>query len=163
MTAQTQTAWPDVIPGITYMDDPNEEPAGDLAQTKDRPNEEPTGNIEGQAKKPIQSRKSWAASEDEALKVLVAALGVGRWADLARRMGEERTGKQCRERWHNHLSPVVDKQDWTEDEDRIISGGVARLGSKCVTCPHPLHLPISPSYPRPTQLYPTSLNDAASP
>ena len=95
--------------------------------------------------------------------MLVAALGVGRWADLARRMGEERTGKQCRERWHNHLSPVVDKQDWTEDEDRIISGGVARLGSKCVTCPHPLHLPISPSYPRPTQLYPTSLNDAAPP
>ena len=146
-------------------DAPNEEPAGDVTQTKDAPNEEPAGDVEGKARKPIQSRKSWSASEDEALKALVAALGVGRWADLARRMGEERTGKQCRERWHNHLSPAVDKQDWTEDEDGIISEGVARLGSKCESLPSPSapsHFPAVPT-PGSALLSPTSLNDAASP
>jgi hypothetical protein len=27
-----------------------------------------------------------------------------------------RAGKQCRERWHNHLCPNVIKSDWTEEE-----------------------------------------------
>ena len=31
-----------------------------------------------------------------------------------------RSGKQCRERWFNHLSPDIDKREWTEAEDRII-------------------------------------------
>ena len=58
-------------------------------------------------------------------------LGVGRWADLARQMDPPvRTGKQCRERWHNHLSPSVDKNEWTEEEDRVIAEGVARMGPK---------------------------------
>lgn len=29
-----------------------------------------------------------------------------------------RIGKQCRERWHNHLCPEVSKDPWTEEEDR---------------------------------------------
>jgi myb proto-oncogene protein len=32
----------------------------------------------------------------------------------------ERTGKQCRERWHNHLGAGIKKGEWTEEEDRII-------------------------------------------
>ena len=31
-----------------------------------------------------------------------------------------RIGKQCRERWHNHLNPDIKKSPWTEEEDRII-------------------------------------------
>ena len=31
-----------------------------------------------------------------------------------------RIGKQCRERWHNHLNPGISKAPWNEDEDRII-------------------------------------------
>ena len=31
-----------------------------------------------------------------------------------------RIGKQCRERWHNHLNPHICKAPWSEDEDRII-------------------------------------------
>jgi len=31
-----------------------------------------------------------------------------------------RIGKQCRERWHNHLNPSISKAPWSEDEDRII-------------------------------------------
>ena len=73
--------------------------------------------------------------KDAALKALVTELGVGRWADLARKMGTVRTGKQCRERWHNHLSPAVDKNEWREEEDHIIAEGVARLGPKCASAP----------------------------
>ena len=31
-----------------------------------------------------------------------------------------RIGKQCRERWHNHLNPAISKAPWSESEDRII-------------------------------------------
>ena len=30
---------------------------------------------------------------------------------------KERSGKQCRERWHNHLSPKVNKDLWTPQEE----------------------------------------------
>ena len=31
-----------------------------------------------------------------------------------------RIGKQCRERWHNHLDPKVSKRKWTVEEDSLI-------------------------------------------
>merc|ERR1711988_1177308 len=45
-------------------------------------------------------------------------------------MGEHRLGKQCRERWHNHLSPELNKQPWTEAEDEMILSCVAKMGTK---------------------------------
>ncbi|KAK7817845.1 transcription factor myb98, partial [Quercus suber] len=31
---------------------------------------------------------------------------------------EDRIGKQCRERWHNHLRPDIKKDTWSEEEDK---------------------------------------------
>ena len=31
-----------------------------------------------------------------------------------------RIGKQCRERWHNHLDPNISKRKWTMEEDLLI-------------------------------------------
>jgi hypothetical protein len=31
-----------------------------------------------------------------------------------------RTGKQCRERWHNHLDTAVKKEPWSLREERMI-------------------------------------------
>ena len=41
-----------------------------------------------------------------------------------------RAGKQCRERWFNHLCPAVKKGEWTEEEDQLIAEGVAELGTR---------------------------------
>jgi hypothetical protein len=30
---------------------------------------------------------------------------------------KDRVGKQCRERWHNHLNPNINKNSWTEAEE----------------------------------------------
>lgn len=31
-----------------------------------------------------------------------------------------RTPKQCRERWHNHLDPKIDKKFWSRTEEKFI-------------------------------------------
>lgn len=41
-----------------------------------------------------------------------------------------RIGKQCRERWHNHLNPDICKAPWSEEEDRIILRSHGKLGNK---------------------------------
>jgi len=41
-----------------------------------------------------------------------------------------RTGKQCRERWHNHLSEGIKKGDWTEEEDKIITTMRLAIGNQ---------------------------------
>ena len=45
-------------------------------------------------------------------------------------MLKTRNAKQCRERWHNQLSPNVDKRNWTNEEDHIISLMQQKLGNR---------------------------------
>ncbi len=41
-----------------------------------------------------------------------------------------RSGKQCRERWHNHLDPHINKLPWSEDEEKIIFNMHRKYGNK---------------------------------
>jgi transcriptional activator Myb len=50
---------------------------------------------------------------------LVERYGPKKWTLIARHL-KGRIGKQCRERWHNHLNPSIKKSAWTEEEDNII-------------------------------------------
>lgn len=61
----------------------------------------------------------WTKEEDEKVMELVRRFGPKKWTLIARYLNG-RIGKQCRERWHNHLNPNIKKTAWTEEEDRII-------------------------------------------
>jgi Myb-like DNA-binding domain len=41
-----------------------------------------------------------------------------------------RSGKQCRERYHNHLDERINKNPWTEEEERIMSEAHRALGNR---------------------------------
>jgi hypothetical protein len=41
-----------------------------------------------------------------------------------------RNGKQCRERWINHLKPDISKEPWSKGEDDVLIGAYAEMGSK---------------------------------
>lgn len=41
-----------------------------------------------------------------------------------------RTGKQCRERWLNHLSDGIKKGEWSEEEDRRITTMRLAIGNQ---------------------------------
>lgn len=51
-----------------------------------------------------KAKGPWHKAEDVSLMYWVSHLGTGKWVEIARRVGS-RTGKQCRERWTNQLSP----------------------------------------------------------
>ena len=55
--------------------------------------------------------------------------GTRKWSVLASHL-PGRTGKQCRERWHNQLNPDISKLPWTEAEDRVIVREYARHGAR---------------------------------
>ncbi|KAE8681315.1 Myb domain protein 3r-5, putative isoform 2 [Hibiscus syriacus] len=62
----------------------------------------------------------WTKKEDDCITKLVEKCGCRRWSVIAKLLGG-RTGKQCRERWHNHLDPSIRKDPWREKEEAILT------------------------------------------
>jgi len=52
-----------------------------------------------------------------------------KWSVIAKNL-PGRIGKQCRERWFNHLDPTLKKGKWTPEEDQIIINLQAELGNR---------------------------------
>eukprot|EP00826_Nyctotherus_ovalis_P024048 TRINITY_DN1855_c0_g3_i1.p2 TRINITY_DN1855_c0_g3~~TRINITY_DN1855_c0_g3_i1.p2 ORF type:complete len:105 (-),score=28.94 TRINITY_DN1855_c0_g3_i1:508-822(-) len=60
---------------------------------------------------------------------MVKRLGPKNWSQIALAL-PGRIGKQCRERWHNHLNPCIRRERWTEEEDDIIVKAHKQLGNR---------------------------------
>ncbi|XP_065209299.1 myb protein-like isoform X2 [Planococcus citri] len=71
----------------------------------------------------------WTKEEDDMVLELVEKYGPKKWTLIARHL-KGRIGKQCRERWHNHLNPNIKKTAWTEEEDRIIYNAHIKWGNQ---------------------------------
>ncbi len=79
--------------------------------------------------KPILKKKAWNKEEDKKLLRLVKMYGPHKWSFIATLM-KDRVGKQCRERWHNHLNPKIKKGCWTEHEEWILFLSHQVLGNR---------------------------------
>ena len=51
------------------------------------------------------------------------------WVVIGNKM-PERNGKQCRERWVNHLDPTIVKGAWSKEEERLLEESHRELGNK---------------------------------
>jgi len=71
----------------------------------------------------------WTKEEDDLVVELVKKYGPRRWSLIAGHL-KGRIGKQCRERWHNHLHPGIKKGAWSAEEDRLILDAHSTLGNK---------------------------------
>ena len=63
------------------------------------------------------------------------AQGMKKWTKIAKTIKDSlgidsRTGKQCRERWHNHLNPDINKDDWSPEEEMRVFELQKQLGNK---------------------------------
>jgi hypothetical protein len=74
-------------------------------------------------------KKQFSIEEDRLLMVFVAAHGLKNWSLLAPQM-PNRTAKQCRERWHNHLNPQINRGPWTEEENQILAMRHREVGNR---------------------------------
>lgn len=71
----------------------------------------------------------WTPEEDLKVIELVTKFGAKNWSFIASKLNG-RIGKQCRERWHNHLNPDIRNGKWTEEEDNIILDAHKKYGNK---------------------------------
>ncbi|KAE8691633.1 Transcription factor MYB98 [Hibiscus syriacus] len=71
----------------------------------------------------------WSSQEDRLLVQLVSKHGSKKWSQIAKLLSG-RVGKQCRERWHNHLRPDIKKDSWSEEEDRKLIAAHREIGNK---------------------------------
>jgi len=95
----------------------------------------PNKNSQNFTFKIIKRRAPWNKKEDEAIIELVNKYGTSNWTIIANEMAlmyksKHRNGKQCRERWHNHLDPIVNKENWTEEEENILFNKHLEYGNK---------------------------------
>lgn len=74
----------------------------------------------------------WSAEEDEALQRLVQKHGPRNWSLISKSI-PGRSGKSCRLRWCNQLSPQVEHRAFTPEEDDTIIRAHARFGNKWAT------------------------------
>ena len=77
----------------------------------------------------------WKPEEDELVKIHVAQFGARFWTQAARTVNsviyngkEIRLGKHCRERWYNHLDPLLNKGEWAVQEDKVLLTSFIKLG-----------------------------------
>ena len=82
-----------------------------------------------------EKRRPWTLREDESMKTLVEENGTKQWTLIAERLNAYfpnavRTGKQCRERWHNHLNPGINKEGWTIEEEILLFTSHSKIGNK---------------------------------
>ncbi|RDX96681.1 Transcription factor MYB44, partial [Mucuna pruriens] len=74
----------------------------------------------------------WNAEEDGILTRLVETHGPRNWALISRSI-KGRSGKSCRLRWCNQLSPAVEHRPFSTREDEVILHAHTRFGNKWAT------------------------------
>ncbi|KAL7716725.1 Transcription factor WEREWOLF [Entamoeba marina] len=89
----------------------------------------PSTDSERYNKRPRKQGKSWTHEEDERLLKAVEFIGDSNWVEIAKFVNT-RSRKQCRERFINHVSPTIDRREWTKEEDDIILGMYQLVGGK---------------------------------
>jgi len=78
--------------------------------------------------KPGLVKGPWLEKED-AMILRCIEEGMTKWTDIAERI-PGRVGKQCRERWANHLDPTLKKGNWTLAEDRLLVAAQMLMGNR---------------------------------
>ncbi|KAK9286872.1 hypothetical protein L1049_015278 [Liquidambar formosana] len=89
-------------------------------------------DMESAQKEVDRIKGPWSPEEDEALQKLVQRHGARNWSVISRSI-PGRSGKSCRLRWCNQLSPEVEHRAFTPEEDEIIIQAHLKYGNKWAT------------------------------
>jgi hypothetical protein len=87
------------------------------------------GTDSPKGKRTTTIKKPWTKEEDDKLLELAKENGTTNWGIIADKL-INRSGKQCRERFHNHLLEDIKKGDWTAEEDNVIMEMQKKIGNQ---------------------------------
>ncbi|XP_022638520.1 transcription factor WER-like [Vigna radiata var. radiata] len=78
-----------------------------------------------------ESKKGfWNAEEDSVLTNYVKKHGTGKWNRIPKVTGLKRSGKSCRLRWMNYLTPDVKRGEFSEEEEDLVVRLHSLLGNR---------------------------------
>jgi len=107
--------------------------AGLASRAGDTPHRAPKRRKVGEGDRrrspPRATSVPWTDADDDLLKKYVQSIGT-KWTMIGGKL--KRTGKQCRERWCNHVDPQVSHEPWTEAEDTLLLQAHLELGNQWV-------------------------------
>lgn len=72
-------------------------------------------------------KKKFTKEEDSKICQLVNQYGAKNWDQIAKNV-PGRTGRQCRDRYHNYLIPGFFNGEWTKEEDDLLNEKVNLMG-----------------------------------
>jgi hypothetical protein len=78
---------------------------------------------------PELSKGRFTAEEDAQIQQHVATNGAKNWKPITKIL-PNRSSKQCRERWENHLNPSLNLCPWTPEEDNFVYRQFKALGPR---------------------------------
>eukprot|EP01043_Picozoa_sp_COSAG02_P040120 COSAG02_NODE_3220_length_7154_cov_12.889157_5_plen_187_part_00 len=88
------------------------------------------GGGEGGSGVPSQwIKRPWTKEQDQLLREAVAKHGARNWSNVSK-MIPTKNGKQCRERWINHIDPAINREPWTHEDDMKLIEAHSRIGNK---------------------------------
>ncbi|KAK4258798.1 hypothetical protein QN277_005207 [Acacia crassicarpa] len=91
-----------------------------------------SATMEAQQREVDRVKGPWSPEEDELLHKLVQHHGPRNWSTISKSI-PGRSGKSCRLRWCNQLSPDVEHRSFTPEEDEIIVKAHSKFGNKWAT------------------------------
>ena len=74
-------------------------------------------------------RQTWSSEEDQLLMETVRSHGSQNWAVIASFI-PGRTARQCHNRWSYTINPNMNRNEWTEHEDKVILHMFEKYGKK---------------------------------
>ena len=78
---------------------------------------------------PKLTKGPFTPDEDALITEYVSKNGPHNWPGLSQLI-KNRSAKQCRERWFNHLDPAISSSPWTSNEDAMIFDCIMKYGNK---------------------------------
>ena len=79
----------------------------------------------------IVRKKKFTKEEDDQLREFVNEFGEDKWEEISKRM-INRNPRQCHDRWKYYLSPKVNNEPFTQEEDQLLIKLVSKYGGMWV-------------------------------
>lgn len=107
----------------------SEEPVKNLLYIMDVP-EEPIPSLLAPNDSSMKKVRNWTSYEDQRLIAGVSKFGTDDWKRVCAFVGNNRNKLQCLQRWQRSINPLINKGDWTMEEDVKLIESVKIFGEK---------------------------------